>query len=296
VVVFASGGVVASGVGRVSAKLLNGVNYTVKIQGPFTYTTQITAREGEVRIQVPTGRLSAVVTDGFGRVRDWPVEIAGVAGGSGRVGPVEVLAGRYVVRTKAFGREFAKEVEVGVGSNAEVRVEVPTAAVSAVVLDGFGRVRNDWPVEIAGVASGAGRIGPVEVLAGRYTARAVVFGREFSQEAEVKPGINETIRIQIPTAAIDVSVVDNNGNSVKPDAVFLKGPVEARLDKLSGVEVLAGRYVLEVAAGGRIIRKEIELKPGEHAFVAVTVEAAPTSSPATPPALPTATTQATATR
>jgi hypothetical protein len=61
-----------------------------------------------------------------------------------------------------------------------------------------------------------------------------------------------------------------------------------RLDKLSGVEVLAGRYVLEVAAGGRIIRKDIELKPGEHSLVAVTVEAAPTSSPATPLALPAA--------
>jgi hypothetical protein len=251
------GRVVASGVGKVNPTLLIGESYIVKIQGPFTYTTQITAREGGVRIQVPTGRLSAVVADGFGRMRsDWLVEIAGVASGAGKIGPLDVLAGRYVVRAEAFGREFAKEVVVEVGRTVDATVQIPTAMLTAEVVDGFGKSRGDWVVEIVNVTSGRGRVGPVEVLAGRYTARVVVFGKEFSQVAEVKPGAEEIIRIQIPTAAIDVSVVDNNGNSVKPDAVFLKGPVEARLDKLSGVEVLAGRYVLEVAAGGRIIRKE----------------------------------------
>jgi len=56
------------------------------------------------------------------------VEIAGVARGNGAVGPVEVLAGHYVVRAVALGKSAAVNVTVAPGEAREVRVVVPGTA------------------------------------------------------------------------------------------------------------------------------------------------------------------------
>ncbi|MGB9705567.1 MAG: hypothetical protein ACPL3C_08965 [Pyrobaculum sp.] len=287
-----NGRVVASGFGKISVELPEGVDYTVRVYGPSLYTTRITAREGEVKVQVPTGRLSAVAVDGFGRIRnDWSIEIEGVASGYGAVGPVEVLAGRYLVKTKALGREFTKEVEVGAGNVVEARVEVPTATITAVAVDGFGRVR-EWVVEVVGLASGSGRIGPVEVLAGRYTVKTAAFGREFTKEVEVKPGVNAEVRLEVPTAVLDVVVAAGGGATAAPEAVFLN---KTRLEKLSGVEVLAGRYIVEAVVGGRTITEWVELKPGTKQTIRLTAAepTTPTSTYQTTTQTQAATTQTT---
>jgi hypothetical protein len=287
-----NGRVVASGFGKISVELPEGVDYTVRVYGPSLYTTRITAREGEVKVQVPTGRLSAVAVDGFGRIRnDWSIEIEGVASGYGAVGPVEVLAGRYLVKTKALGREFTKEVEVGAGNVVEARVEVPTATITAVAVDGFGRVR-EWVVEVVGLASGSGRVGPVEVLAGRYTVKTAAFGREFTKEVEVKPGVNAEVRLEVPTAVLDVVVAAGGGATAVPEAVFLN---KTRLEKLSGVEVLAGRYIVEAVVGGRTITEWVELKPGTKQTIRLTAAepTTPTSTYQTTTQTQAATTQTT---
>jgi len=90
---------------------------------------------GEYRIVVYSislaVRMMVQVVDGFGRVRDWPVEVVGVAADRGAVG-VEVLPGRYTVKATAFGREYAQTVEVKPSQNQTVTIQVPTAVLNIV--------------------------------------------------------------------------------------------------------------------------------------------------------------------
>jgi len=270
---------VARGVGSVSAELLEGAVYTAKATGlGFTNVTKFVARgpEMSVAVKIPTARLTAKVVDGFGNVRsDWPVELVGVASGQGSVS-VEVLAVgslKYVVKAYAFGKEFSKEVEVSPGREVEVEVKVPTAKIAARVVDEFGQPR-DWPIEVVGVASGRGAVGPVEVLAGNYTVRAVAFGREFVQQAVVGVGQVAEVAVRVPTARLSVAVVDDEGKPLDRyvAGVELAGPLSLSFDKPPrDVEVLAGQYVVKATALGKSAAVNVTVAPGEAREVKVVV-------------------------
>ncbi|AFA39488.1 hypothetical protein Pogu_1461 [Pyrobaculum oguniense TE7] len=159
-----------------------------------------------VVVVVPTALLTVRAVDGFGRQRDWPVEIVGVASGRGGVEPVEVLAGRYVARASAFGREFAVELAAEPGKVAEAVVQVPTAVLNIVVLDDDKKPLDRY-IEYVAVGGNSSSKPPreMEPLAGRYTIRARALGKEAAAEVELGPGEVKTVELAIPgTAGFDV--------------------------------------------------------------------------------------------
>jgi len=173
--------------------------------------TKFVARgpEMSVSVKIPTARLTARAVDGFGQPRDWPVEIVGVARGSGAVGPVEVLAGNYTVRATVFGRESVQQVVVGVGQVAEVVVRVPTARLSVAVVDDEGKPLDRYVagVELAGPLSLSFDKPPrdVEVLAGQYVMKATALGKSAVVNVTVAPGETKEVKVVVPgTAGIDV--------------------------------------------------------------------------------------------
>jgi len=265
---------VARGNGSLAVELVEGGRYTARASAlGFTNATEFTAvgRELAIAVKIPTAVVKARAVDGFGQPRSWPVEVAGAAGNGSVV--AEVLAGRYVVKAYAFGREFVREVEVSPGREVEVEVKVPTARITARVVDGFGQPR-DWPIEVVGVASGSGAVGPVEVLAGNYTVRATAFGREFVQQAVVGVGQVAEVAVRVPTARLSVAVVDDEGKPLDRyvAGVELAGPLSLSFDKPPrDVEVLAGQYVVKATALGKSAAVNVTVAPGEAKEVKVVV-------------------------
>ena len=257
----------ASGRGAIGpVEVLAGL-YTTKVTAlgaKFNKTVEVQAGKNvTVVVQVPTALISAIVVDGFGAQRDWQLEIRGVATGRGVVGPVEVLGGRqYVVTTTAFGKNFTEAIDLTVGVNATVVVRVPTAKIIAKVVDGFGKAR-DWPLEIVGLASGRGAIGPVEVLAGRYVARAMAFGKEFTREFTVEPGKVSELLVQVPTAVLNVVVVDDDKRPLDQYVEYVAINGNSSHTPPRELELLAGRYTVKARALGREAVTEVELSPGE---------------------------------
>ena len=67
-------------------------------------------------------------------------------------------------------------------------------------MDGFG-ARRDWLLEIRGVATGRGVVGPVEVVGGRrYVVAAAAFGKNFTEVVDLAPGANASVVVRVPTA------------------------------------------------------------------------------------------------
>jgi len=98
------------------------------------FTQTVTLRTGEaqtVAVQVPTARLSVDVVDDagapVGQVES--VEVKGPTSFTSTTPPrdVEVLAGQYTVRVRAFGREATAAVSLSPGEVKTVRVIVPAA-------------------------------------------------------------------------------------------------------------------------------------------------------------------------
>jgi len=197
---------VVSGVGRVEAEVVEGQRYVAKAAGlGFTNTTAFTARGPQmvITIKIPTASLAALVKDGFDKVRfDWPVEIVCIAAGHGAIGLVEVLAGQYTVRVRAFGREFMQTVTLRAGEAQTVTVQVPTARLSVVVVDeGGAPVGQVESVEVKGPTSFTSTTPPrdLEVLAGQYTVKVMAFGREATAIATLSPGEVKAVRVVVPT-------------------------------------------------------------------------------------------------
>lgn len=133
-------------------------------------------------------------------------------------------------------------------------IQIPSAVRVAVqVVDGFGYVRNDWPVEIVGVAAGQGTVGPVEVLAGQYTVKTSVFGKDFTQTVLLRSGEAQTVTVQVPTARLSVEVIDEGRALVgQVESVEVAGPTPLTFAAPPrDVEVLAGQYTVRVRAFGR---------------------------------------------
>jgi len=251
-------------------------------------------------IQTPSMiRIVVQVVDGFGQPRDWPVEIDGVVSGVGRVEAEVVEGQRYVARATGLGFTNTT-VFTAKGPQMVVTIKIPTAKITAQVKDGFGRVRSDWPVEVIGVASGKGSV-EAEVLAGLYTVKTVVLGREFTQTVTLRAGETQTVAVHVPTAKLSVDVVDESGASVgQVESVEVDGPTSfTSTTPPKDVEVLAGQYTVRVRAFGREATAAVSLSSGEVKTVKVvvpTTQSQPTAaSPTTPAtaATPTATQTAT---
>jgi len=242
---------IAEGNGSISVLVprsdVQGRNYTVRVLtnavtpggGRFMYEQNIGVRQkvSAVQISVPTAEISAQVIDGFGNVRtDWPVEIVGVAAGHGSVGPVEVVAGMYVVKARAFGKEFNQTVTLEAGQSQKVTIRVPTAMLSVVLINEEGEQMGEpVSVEISGPVAYNSTSLPkdLEVLAGMYRVRAVSLGREIVETVALEPGDAKTVKVLVPSTkeeAVKPTTETNAAKEVTPTAKAVSAEVSARTD------------------------------------------------------------------
>ncbi|WP_258870299.1 hypothetical protein [Pyrobaculum aerophilum] len=258
--------------------------YTVKVitnamtpDGKALIKTQtLDLKQKATALQIPVSTVKAVVqvVDGFGNVRnDWPVAIENVATGMGQITTELVEGERYVVRGSGLGFTNTTTV-VATGPQMVVRVQIPTGKIVAQVVDGFGIVRSDWTVQIVGVTSGQGTVGPVEVLAGQYTVKTTVFGQEFTQTVNVGVGQTAQAQIQVPTARLSITAVDEDMRSIDRYVaeVRITGPIERIYSTPpKNEEVLAGTYTVRVFALGRDASASVTLSAGQTMNIQVVV-------------------------
>jgi len=227
-----------------------------------------------LQIPISTVRVVVQAVDGFGNVRnDWPVVVENVASGMGQVSAEVVEGQRYVARATGLGFTNTTAFEAK-GPQMVVTIKIPTAKITAQVKDGFGKVRSDWPVEIVGVAAGQGTVGPVEVLAGQYTVKTSVFGKEFTQTVTLQAGQSQTVTVQVPTAVLSVTAVDDDRKPIDRyvTAVQISGPVSQSFSMSpKNLEVLAGQYTVTVSALGKQASTQVTLQPGQTVNVEVVV-------------------------
>lgn len=237
-------------------------------------TLELKQKALSLQIPVSTVKVVVQVIDGFGNVRsDWPVVVENVATGMGQVATELVDGQQYVARATGLGYTNTTTF-VAKGPQMVVRIKIPTAKIVAQVVDGFGNVRSDWTVQVVGVTSGQGSIGPVEVLAGTYTVKTSVFGKEFSQTVNVQPGQTVTAAVQVPTAKLSVTAVDDDKKPLDRyvSSVELTGPLSLMFSTPpKDVEVLAGTYSIKVQALGKEASAQITLNPGEVKNIQVVV-------------------------
>jgi hypothetical protein len=126
------------------------------------------------------------------------------------------------------------------------------------------------------VSSGQGTVGPVEVLGGQqYTVKTVVFGKEFSQTVNVPVGQTVTATVQVPTARLSVTAVDDDKKPIDNyvSSVELTGPLNLMYSTPpKDVEVLAGTYSIKVTALGKETPPtQVTLAPGETKNIQIVV-------------------------
>lgn len=192
--------------------------------------------------------------------------IENVATGMGQLTTELVEGQQYVARVTGLGFTNTTTFTAR-GPQMVVRVQIPTAKIVAQVVDGFGKVRGDWSVQIVGVSSGQGTVGPVEVLGGQqYTVKTAVFGKEFSQTVNVPVGQTVTATVQVPTARLSITAVDDDKRPIDNyvSSVELTGPLSLMYSTPpKDVEVLAGTYTIKVAALGKEATSQVTLNAGE---------------------------------
>ncbi|AAL63060.1 hypothetical protein PAE0829 [Pyrobaculum aerophilum str. IM2] len=278
----------AQGAGQIQVVLprtdILDIPYTVKVitnamtpDGKALIKTQtLELKQKAMALQIPVSTVKAVVqvVDGFGNVRnDWPVAIENVATGMGQITTELVEGERYVVRGSGLGFTNTTAV-VATGPQLVVRVVIPTGKIVAQVVDGFGNVRNDWTVQIVGVASGQGTVGPVEVLAGQYTVKTTVFGNDFTHTVNVGVGQTAQAQIQVPTAKLSITAVDDDKKPIDQYVaqVDITGPLTLSYSTApKNIEVLAGTYTVKVTALGKDATAQVSLNAGEVKNIQVVV-------------------------
>ena len=256
-----------------STNLTVAVNPTLRLTQLIAYyfngSTWVAAQIGGSTyvVSVPSGVISASVVDAFGTaLSSSPVQIANVASGTGSVS-AEVLAGTYTVSAQAFGYTWSKTVSVSRGQTASVQIVVPTAKISASVVDQAMGTAGNWPIQIVGpngavVASGTGTVS-AEVLAQdnagaplQYNVVAVTpFGTYSTGSFTPSPGQTATKTITVPTAVLQISAVDDNGYPINDmvsqvDVYFANGTLYKSFSSAPvSVEVLSGQqYTVKVTA------------------------------------------------
>jgi hypothetical protein len=215
-----------------------------------------------LQIPVSTVKVTIQAVDGFGAVRsDFPVVVEkDVASGMGQV-TIELVEGQqYVARVTGLGFTNATTFTAR-GPQMVIRVKIPTAKIVAQVVDGFGKVRDEWSVQIIDkesgqvIASGQGTIGPVEVLGGKqYDAKTVVFGKEFKETSNVPVGQTVNVKVQVPTARLSITVVDDERKPIDKYVTSVELTGELNLmysEPPKNLEVLAGTYSIKAVVMGR---------------------------------------------
>jgi len=154
-------------------------------------------------------------------------------------------------------------------------VQIPVSLVRVVVqaVDGFGNVRQDWPVVIENVASGMGQVSAEVVEGQKYKARATGFGVTKITEFEAR-GPQMVVTIKIPTARLSVRVVDERGVPIDSyvTSVQISGPMSQSFSTPPrDLEVLAGQYIIRVRALGGEGTAQVTLNAGEMKAVEVVV-------------------------
>ncbi|MEM4964761.1 MAG: Ig-like domain-containing protein, partial [Pyrobaculum sp.] len=237
-------------------------------------TFEVRQRSQSLQLPVSTVKATVQAVDGFGNLRsDWPINIVNVASGTGQI-DVELVEGeRYTVRVTGLG--YTNETVITArGRQMTVAVKVPTAKITAQVVDGFDRVRSDWPIEIVNVVAASGSTGDVEVIAGCYDVKSAVFGKEFTERVCVKSGEVKTAAIKVPTAKLSITVVDDDRRPIDRyvTSVELTGPTPIMsATPPRDLEVLAGSYTVKVTALGKDATATINLNPGESKSVQIVV-------------------------
>ncbi len=257
------------------------VNTTsLSVSGPTTYV-----------VSVPSGVISASVVDAFGSaLSSSPVQIANVASGTGTV-TAEVLAGTYTVSAQAFGYTWSKTVSVARGQTATVQIVIPTAKISASVVDQAKGTTGAWPIEIIGpngaaIAAGTGTV-EAEVLAQDNTGAPLQynvvantpFGTYSTGAFTLTPGQTATKTITVPTAILQISAVDDNGYPInnlvsQVDVYFANGTLYRSFSSAPvEVEVLGGQqYTIKVTAQqNHVGTAQITPAAGQTVAVRVTV-------------------------
>ncbi len=237
-------------------------------------------------LQIPVSivKVTLQAVDGFGTVRnDWPVVIENMASGMGQITTELVEGEEYKARVTALG--FTNTTTfVAKGPQMVIRVKIPTAKIIAQAVDGFGEVMRDKIVEIIGVASGQVTVswfvpswfGPVEVLGGQqYVVKTVVFGKEFSQTVDVPVGQIMTVQLQVPTARLSITVVDDVEKPIDKyvSSVELTGPLNLMFYSAppKDIKVLAGTYNITVIALGKKASASVTLNAGETKNIKIIV-------------------------
>jgi len=238
-------------------------------------TLEVKQKALALQIPVSTVKVTIQAVDGFGAVRnDFPVVVENVASGMGQVATELVEGQQYVARVTGLGFTNTTTFTAR-GPQMVIRVKIPTAKIVAQVVDGFGTVRNEWSVQIVGVSSGQGTVGPVEVLGGQqYTVKTAVFGKEFSQTVNVPVGQTVTATVQVPTARLSVTAVDDDKKPIDNyvSSVELTGPLNLMYSKPpKDEEVLAGTYNIKVVALGKEAPGSVTLAPGETKNIQIVV-------------------------
>jgi hypothetical protein len=245
---------------------------------PLVKEQNLELKQKALALQIPVSTVKVTIqaVDGFGAVRsDFPVVVEkDVASGMGQV-TIELVEGQqYVARVTGLGITNATTFTAR-GPQMVIRVRIPTAKIVAQVVDGFGTVKNEWSVQIVGVSSGQGTVGPVEVLGGQqYTVKTSVFGKEFSQTVNVPVGQTVTATVQVPTAKLSVTAVDDDKKPIDNyvSSVELTGPLNLMRSKPpKDEEVLAGTYNIKVVALGKEAPASVTLNPGETKNIQIVV-------------------------
>ncbi|MEM1638110.1 MAG: carboxypeptidase-like regulatory domain-containing protein [Pyrobaculum sp.] len=298
-----NGQTIASGNGEVTAYLplsqyVGAYNVTVAttVKTPsgatVVNTTSLTvSAPGTFVVSVPSAVISASVVDAFGTaLTSSPIQITNVATGTGSV-TAEVLAGTYTVSAQAFGYTWSKSVSVQRGQTAAVQITIPTAKISASVVDQAYGTTGQWPIQIIGpngavVASGTGTVS-AEVLAQDPTGAAlqynVVANTPFGtySTGSFAPPAGQTITktITVPTAILQISAVDDNGYPInnlvsQVDIYYANGTLYKSFSSAPvSVEVLAGQqYTIKVTAQQNHVGSATITPPaGQTVAVKVTV-------------------------
>ncbi len=136
------------------------------------------------------------------------MQIVGVASDQGTVGPVEVLAGQYTVKTTVFGQDFTQTVNVGVGQTAQAQIQVPTAKLSITAVDDDKKPIDQYvaQVDITGPLTLSYSTAPknIEVLAGTYTVKVTALGKDATAQVSLNAGEVKNIQVVVPgTAGLD---------------------------------------------------------------------------------------------
>jgi len=101
-----------------------------------------------------------------------------------------------------------------------------------------------------------------------------VFGKEFSQTVNVPVGQTITATVQVPTAKLSVTAVDDDKKPIDNyvSSVELTGQQNLMYSTPpKNIEVLAGTYNIKVAALGKEAAAQVSLNPGDIKNIQIVV-------------------------